>query len=419
MQNRLQNEVEKRKEEMYQFYYRGIGVSIKKRRLELKMTQEALAKGICSNTYISKLENNAIVVNRENLYLIMEKMDLPQDTIGFPEDMVSILEKSFDYFVRDEKEKYRRLYEKISEYKFGILVVLARFGYLVMTERLEEAKPLYIEIFKYLNSLEEYGLAIFSIYAAMYNVLLFNFEQAKAIIDSVEKISCVNQQAGAMIAFVKYIIYGHLYLFSPARDSYEAAMSYFIKTHNLSRIADLMVFRNIFLIYGGSFDKVAFDEKDLMFLSGWIINYYLTVLSICDDKPERFREFTDRNTRFYSDYLYILAASYRERKLDDEYKKTIAELENATAFYKTEKTIDYIRCLELEKDKNSLAYKDYLVNFVLPYLMNLQNICYTGVVTDRVIEILHNHKRYKDALGYRNKYRSYVQKLQGIKNNQG
>jgi len=415
MQNRLMNEIRKRKEEIYQFYYRGIGVSIKKRRLELKMTQETLAKGICSNTYISKLENNAIVVNKENLNLIMEKMDLPQDRIGFPEDMVAMLEKTFDYFIRKDKEEYRRIYERISGYQVGILVVLVRFGYLVLTENQKEAKPLYLELFQYLNSLEEYGLTVFAIYASFYNIMICNFEQAGVIIESADRISYLNRDISSMMAFVRYVVYGHLYMFSQARDCHEIAMGYFVKTNNLPRIAEMMIYHNVFLIYDKAPEKVKFSSQDLDFLSGRQKNFYFCVLAYADNCPERYLVYVDKDARFYDMFLFTLSLSYQQRQMDDEYQKT----RNAIAMIEARKreVLDLVRFLELRMEKDSTAYKDFLINFAMPYFMSIQNIWMLDIVTEEIIGLLRSRKRYKDALGYREKYRKFVRKLQGKKNN--
>ena len=74
MNAKLAAEVQRRKDQQVEFYRSAIGNKLKKRRMEMKMTQETLARGIISNTFVSKLENNVIRANRECVLKLMEKL---------------------------------------------------------------------------------------------------------------------------------------------------------------------------------------------------------------------------------------------------------------------------------------------------------------------------------------------------------
>ena len=109
MQVFLKSSINKRKEEMHDFYYRGFGDRIKRKRKEMKLTQESIARGICSNTYLSKIENNRIAANKDHLFFIMEKVGLPTDNIGLPEEMILVLEKSIRHFFFKDLKSYQKL----------------------------------------------------------------------------------------------------------------------------------------------------------------------------------------------------------------------------------------------------------------------------------------------------------------------
>ncbi len=56
-----------------------IGELIKKRRLELKLTQEQLCEGICEPITISRLENGRQTPSMNKLRALLQRLDLPED----------------------------------------------------------------------------------------------------------------------------------------------------------------------------------------------------------------------------------------------------------------------------------------------------------------------------------------------------
>ena len=56
-----------------------IGELIKKRRLELKLTQEQLCEGICEPITISRLENGKQTPSMNKLRVLLQRLDLPED----------------------------------------------------------------------------------------------------------------------------------------------------------------------------------------------------------------------------------------------------------------------------------------------------------------------------------------------------
>lgn len=410
MIKKLKNDLQRRNEQMYQFYYRGIGNSIRKRRLELSMTQEALAKGICSNTYISKIENNAIAINKENLYMIMERMDLPVEAIGFPEEMVGILEKSFTLFFRKDFQGYAALMEDIRKYEFGILIQVARFGYHVLAGNEQEARPLYRELFRYLSSLEEFGLMTFVIYACCFNVMIADYENARAILEMVNYSFLLTDEMFAMYQFLKYVIYGHLQCFHIARKGYDLARTLFLEKNNLERIAELSVYKNLFSLYEGTHNEIKFQAEVLHSLSPMQKNHYLMLLATQLDDPETLLSLVDEKSKYYMGFLYQVALLFDRVQNKERYdfiKQLLAE-----NHYLKQSPIDYHQLLLLKEGKDAMAYKDFLANVYFPYVSSIQNIYLMKKVTDEIVGILSARKRYKDALQYQEKLSRIILRLQ-------
>lgn len=70
--------------------YGSIGYRIKRERIKQELKQSFLAKGICSPSYLSKVENETIKPNKEILNLLLKKLDLNLELINREEDIMLI-----------------------------------------------------------------------------------------------------------------------------------------------------------------------------------------------------------------------------------------------------------------------------------------------------------------------------------------
>lgn len=97
-----------------------IGEAIKKRRLELGLTQEQLCEGICEPITVSRLENGKQTPSRNRINALLERLDMPSDRyyalLSKHELDVDALQKEIiSYNVRfekapaDEKSQIRKL----------------------------------------------------------------------------------------------------------------------------------------------------------------------------------------------------------------------------------------------------------------------------------------------------------------------
>ncbi|MFC7320000.1 helix-turn-helix domain-containing protein [Halobacillus campisalis] len=132
----------------------GIGSLIQNRRKELKLTQEELSNGICSITYISKVENNNIQPHKEILDYLLERLSIdPKDLALF--DSETMNEKARNVYKAMESPKtYSQAKELVPDFmdcyyqntnpatKATCSIVIAYFN--IKEKKYKEAIP-YIE----------------------------------------------------------------------------------------------------------------------------------------------------------------------------------------------------------------------------------------------------------------------------------
>ncbi|MFA7075339.1 MAG: helix-turn-helix transcriptional regulator [Candidatus Izemoplasmatales bacterium] len=406
----LIRELARRRSACCQFYYASIGQTLKKKRLELKMTQETLAIGICSNTYLSKIENNQIVVNREHLYLIMERMGMDMETIRFPEEIIEYLEKSIELFFYKDIEAYKELFEEVSKYQFSILLQIIKLGYYTLIEDYENGKLVYSEIFKYLQSLEEFGFTVFLVYASIFNVTFNDYKNARFILERIGNRIYNDEMLYGLVNYSRYLVYGNLNLQVTSTESGNIALNIFNKHSNIKRVNEYFLWRDIFTAYEGDYNDENFKPCVLKNIDNKNINYYLTVLASCSEEPEIYLNNLVEEGSGYLLGLFVKARHYLINDKQEEFKEIYNKIN--TLHYQLESKIDYAHILKLMKNKEETMLKDYLINYVLDQTMAKQNIYFTKIVTVSISNILTDKKRYKDALIYREKFEDFKSALQ-------
>ncbi len=410
MYYKLRNDILRRDEDILQFYYKSIGLIVKKRRKELKLTQEFVAKGICSNTYVSKIENNQIDVNKENLYMIMEKINLPMESISFPEEMLDYLIKSLECFFYKDLDGFTQLYQEMEKYQYGVLIFISRMGYHILKEDYQKAEKIHDDMYHYLSSLEDFGFSAFLIYSCFYNIGIGNFIKARKLVESLETRMPSSQIFNGLLEYAKFLIFGNIHLFNKSRDSLAICSGIFMNTENIRRINDLFVWKNVFAIYEDESVHIPFNHSRLDYLFGYEKNVYLLTLLINNSRPRKLLKYFDNGNWLYQLGYYFVAKKMLENNKISEYEKYLKIIQEE--HYRTNCPFDLGNMLILQERDQMIEFKDYLINVVLPYIYKKQNVFFMHKVTELIVDILSKNKRYKDSLSYYRKNQERIVMIQ-------
>jgi HTH-type transcriptional regulator, quorum sensing regulator NprR len=109
-----------------------IGQIIHYRRKELGLTQEALCEGICSITYISKVENNVIKPKEDILFLLCERLNLEQSELEEvdEEEVTDLLKRTYKAIVnRDNLSVIEQMIKSLAKYIIKIKNPQINVGY--------------------------------------------------------------------------------------------------------------------------------------------------------------------------------------------------------------------------------------------------------------------------------------------------
>ncbi|WP_433773143.1 tetratricopeptide repeat protein [Bacillus wiedmannii] len=93
-----------------------IGKQVFYKRLQQKMTQEELCQGICSVSYLSKIENGKIDASEEILQLLCTRLEIAvTDLRDVEEDVKVKLDEWLNALVRLDKAQVERIYNELQE----------------------------------------------------------------------------------------------------------------------------------------------------------------------------------------------------------------------------------------------------------------------------------------------------------------
>ncbi|MBU0997123.1 MAG: helix-turn-helix domain-containing protein [Firmicutes bacterium] len=414
MEKRFENELKRRRKEIIKFYYMEIGSLIRKKRLELRMTQEEVAKGIFSHTYLSKIEHNAISINKDALFLVMERINMSSEEYSLPEDMLELLENSLDCFFRGDREGYQRLFNDSLDFQYGILIDISRFGYYVMTGDTKNAKASNDELYRYLSVVEDFGFTIYALFASFYNIMIRDFITAKRMYESCKDYHSMSEEVFGLFEFAKFIIYGNLEQYNKSRDGYDNAKNIFISRGILPRIKEMSLYLNLFRMYEESENQFSIHNDIFQYAPISLIHNYIITKSVAEPIHLEELNMILPQTEYYPESLLIKAMHYI--KLEDRamYDSTVSLLKEHYLLNPGEE-INYIELLDLKEKNDLLGYKEFLIQYILPYVSKQQNFFFQRIVNREIIEILAEHKRYKDGLMYKMKCEKAIRKAREIK----
>jgi transcriptional regulator with XRE-family HTH domain len=410
MQTKLLNEITRRKEKIAQNYLKGVGQILKKKRIELKMTQEAVAIGICSNTYLSKIENNQIDVNQEHLYLLMERMHIPTDKISFPNEMLEHLETAVDLFFYRDIEGYEQLFNEIKPYDFAILLQIVKLGYYLLIDDLQKATLVHNEIFRYISILEDYGFSVFLVFSSYYNLAVKDFKNSRFILDNVANNLYSIDKLYALFNYAKFLTYGNLHLNTIAMESGFTAQQIFNRYSNISRINEFFIWKDIFTVYEGNYDLGVLIPNKIINLNPDLKNYYLVIMASRSKNPKVFLDHLESEADHYLLGLFIKGRYFLRNSKIDQLEEVLDKLQKL--HYLKQSKIDFARLLKALKDNNELLIKELLINYCLDFAFDNQNLFFVEIITESISKLLSKKNRYKDALIYKNKFFEFKQSLQ-------
>ena len=163
----LSKEIEKRILEKSELDY-YTGSELKNIRLNRSMSLNSASFSICSTSYLSKLENNKLIPNKDVVCKLCEVYKVPEDKINAILNLKDLLEEAVVCFFKDDSEGLKKIMNSVMELT-SVRYVLISFIYYIYTLDLYNAERAYKKLLELASSLNDTDLEYFTLFSAIYN----------------------------------------------------------------------------------------------------------------------------------------------------------------------------------------------------------------------------------------------------------
>lgn len=379
---------------------KSIGSHLKRKRLELRQNQDWVAKGICSVSYLSKIENNKAEENPMIVREIMEKLEVDPTVIDLKLKKRDYREKALYAFYFCNQEDLVSLFHKVKEIKHDVTIDLIKLLYYLsvgdprskeIVLALEQIIPtmsdtnlhiflvlgglFYMQNEEYFNALEYFGASLqveqkSEYMSALANKELFNLHQRM-----LKKNNSLKYGLEAERLMLRHHNYHRLYQYNLLRIEYMSYESPVSAVKELDKIHEDFLPEDLRMQYHNLYAKVAFELQDKELTKKHLL---------CIEK----------DSDYYVDSLVLL---YQMTTCEEE-KEGISEEIKALSIDKRNRPamIKY----RLLCEENEMRQKEYLKKVAIPYARRVSNLYLHDHYVKWISAICKRTSRYKEAIQY-------------------
>ncbi len=414
----LKNRINKRVElERYKRDFTDIGSFIKEKRKELRVTQDEISNGICSISYLSKIENNQIIPNDFYVKEIMEKLDVDQAVYSRSLREKEYLEKVISAYFYMEDNVQKEVYEEIKDIEHNLVINLCKLGYTVYFGLEDENQ--YVMMLQHLvNNMSDYEVKVYLFFASIFFIANEKYKTALELILLNQKLPNNNELLDGMFYEISYHVKQRLLVKNCSTEDYYCAMNIYNKHHNVKKIIYLALrkARNIAVENPKQALKILKTIKvkgmslkiiDLYFHTKAEVLYNLkrynestlALKKMSDESEYYLRKMTLllRNCLVAKDYDMIDNIKH----LVSKYKPTKREMKSKVFYHYLLQT-------------NESERKEYLRDIAIPFSIRIEDYDTLEEYTDYVMKICIDNSRYKEATQYYKKYQKEISKVKKI-----
>lgn len=228
------------------------GILLKRRRIELQRTLEDVASGVCSTSYLSRIENAQVEVNDSFLKHLFEKLEISYDDIKGTENNKIIIDVLRKYLLDDYASIRTMVNDAIkstaySEIELKLLLLFVN----IIDNLYEDARASIEDLDLVVDSLIGKELIFFTYLSTLYAYKCNNLEYAHQYIRILRGIKYSDSVLETVVADLAMSIYALLDEELLVRECYNE-----LKEQNISKMSIKRFTKHLFEIYyiNGKYD---------------------------------------------------------------------------------------------------------------------------------------------------------------------
>ncbi|MCK5388322.1 MAG: helix-turn-helix transcriptional regulator [Candidatus Izimaplasma sp.] len=414
----LKNKINKRiRVSDYRSDFQEIGSFIKKKRKELNVTQDAISNGICSISYLSKIENNQIIPNKYYVKEIMNKLDVEdsfyQKTLDDKLYLNNLIKGIF--YLNDDL--VLETYNEIKDIEHNLVINIVKLGYYIYFHKEDENQ--YVMMLENLvTNMNDLELKTYLYLATIYFISKEKYKTALEVLNLAAKISINNDYLSALVSEYTYLVKQRLLKKNCSLEDYQNAQNIYNKHHNIKRVIVLVLWKARYLSYENpdkaliilNLIKESLMDSSLRDFYYLIKSEILFIMEKYKDSALALNNINNQSDFFYQKMILLFSICKKEEDLG-----TSTEIKNILSSYKPDrfqlkhKVHYHYLLIESEED-----LKEYLRDIAIPYSIKIEDFYGLKQYTMEMMDICMSTSRYKEATQFYKKYQKEVNRISNI-----
>lgn len=413
----LKNKVNKRVKNSSRNDFQDIGGYIKKKRKELNVTQDMVSNGICSVSYLSKIENNQIIPKEFYIKEIMEKLEVEKEF--FEKDLNDSLYLSTilnGMFYLDD-EIIENSFNEIKDVKHNLTINICKLAYYVYFGKTDNDQ--YVMMLENLvNNMNDFELKIYLLLASLYYISLEKFKISLEILILGNKIDITNDPLSAMYSEYTYLVKQRLLKKNCSSDDYENAQGIYNRFHNVKRSIILALWKAYYISIENPDGTLGLLEMiKTTHLDEFSKDFYHLIKAQALYKTNCFNEsilslnnINEESTFFYQKTIVLYEICLTEKDLE-----MCDSINNILKSYKPDKfQLKYKVYYHYLLEQNKESVKEYLRDIAIPYSIKINDYYGLEKYTNEIMDICITNSRYKEAVQHYKRWQKEKNKISQI-----
>ena len=378
---------------------------IKAERIKHNMTLEEMAKGICSVSYLCKVENQDIVPAEDYVHSLFERVNINYESLvdsEANEELNTIIEAYFFCDIEKVKDYYQNVKWKINNAN----VYISRSFYFLVNKEYEKFKQEIAILDEIKKSLTEEQAILLLFLVCSYYLNTYQFHEAYKYTCCLEIITITHPKIRAMSyeqrVFVAYLMHHYPQML---RALEMLKKEYFISYPSKRQILIELIYQ---LFRGKDYPelsakaakRISYDSLSNLCDIDIIYFKHLILLDAKEYKTV-YEEIKEYSLADQARFLALIG--YCAYKLhSDEYQNEFLQLRNQVT-YNTNDLIHhkFIKFIEIKfTATKTYDLLEYLKYDVIPYSYNYLHDFYNQIYQEEYVNILCKLSRYKEAVTY-------------------
>ncbi len=408
----FKNTLQKRNRRVkYKNETKDLGSHLKKIRLEMKRNQDWVAKGICSVSYLSKIENNNIEFNQNIVREIMERLELDPSIYQINMHDEQYLKRTILYMYQFNEKKFNTIYEEVKEVEHNLTINLVKLAYMVKQDNKNTEKQI-LMMEHLIASMSDLDLQAYLVFSGIYYEKQKQYPLAFEMLELSLDMNQESEYLQALACAKLFEINQRLHKRNSSFKYFLEAKRLFQNHNNIKRLMKLKLMKAKYLIKEQPMEakNIIVYLKEDQFDKSDLDEYYLISAKIYQQlgKIELARECVEKISlehTFAFDKLLLQYQLEENETKKDFYSTKIEQLNHK------EIGLHNVIQYRLMREPDRMKRKTYLKDVAIPYAKKSYNFDLFKEFVKEITEICMSTSRYKEATQH---IQSYIREKEKI-----